>query len=303
MQAWGVTTATNPSFQLAIYRRPDHPWEDFSEELVASGVWEADETRLMEALLEDACISNRGLMLDIGAFVGYYTMLVASKGCRVHAWEGHPQNARMVELGIAMNGMYSRVTLHHAICSNHNRPMIFAGSGMDGHVGSSYANTDNKLRQMELTQQHRQQKEHGTLVQPLGVDTVVSENVQLMKVDVEGYEPHVFASARKLIVNRQVKYILFEYNMWRAMTLADGVALVMTFIRHQYKVYQVPTMGCGFIEFKGAQQVAKMSEQLQQDAYACGKYSIYLLATRDGLTPGIVSAAGGKNVTEFVRRR
>ena len=105
----------------------------------------------------------------------------------------------------------------------------------------------------------------------------------LLKVDVEGYEPHVFRSAKALMSQRRVKYVILEYNMWRGMTVEEGVNMVMNFISYGYAVYELPHGGCPLRRVPDKKRMMIVSRELQNHTYACNKWCTDLLLTRDGV--------------------
>jgi FkbM family methyltransferase len=59
-------------------------------------------------------------------------------------------------------------------------------------------------------------------VAALAVDLIVS-SVFMMKIDVEGYDPHVLLGAKPLLRERRVQWVIFEYNhlKWREAAAAE----------------------------------------------------------------------------------
>jgi hypothetical protein len=109
------------------------------------------------------------------------------------------------------------------------------------------------------------------------------DEVLLLKVDVEGFEPRVFDSAHQLLSQKRVKYVLLEYNMWRAMKLPHGVAMILRFMRYGYKVYQLPLGSCPLTRITSESQIMQISKELQDDTHKCGRWCVYMLAVRDNL--------------------
>jgi FkbM family methyltransferase len=287
-----LRTKTSPPFWLAVYRKvqghkgvgPDATWEALGATILVHGFWEKTGTDLYYKVLTNACKDGFGLVVDIGGFVGYFTMLSAMMGCRVHVWEGSPQHASMLHMSVWLNGMSERVTIHNNICGLGSQPLPYAGTGMDGHVAGSFLNSDNPLRRDELGDQYavqaRKDVRSGHLVYPLAIDDVIKEEVLLLKVDVEGYEPEVFKSAQRLLKRQLVRYVLFEYNMWRAMSKAQGTQMVLDIISLGYSVYTVPFSRCKSVQITTRQQIDKISAKLMNNTCECARYDTYMLAVR-----------------------
>eukprot|EP00961_Rhodomonas_salina_P087314 1174086-Rhodomonas_salina.1 len=58
------------------------------------------------------------LVVDIGAHIGWFTMLAASYGCRVVAVEPQPHAHPFINASIVLNGWQGRVKTFHAACSD-----------------------------------------------------------------------------------------------------------------------------------------------------------------------------------------
>ncbi|GLI70408.1 hypothetical protein VaNZ11_015128 [Volvox africanus] len=278
-------TKTDPDFWLAVYRFPNLTWEAHAGAIINyGGVWEPRETELAKTILKECTATS--LVLDVGGFVGYYAMLSALMGCKVKVWEGHPTNAFMIQFSAALNSLTDYITVYNRVATDASTPMMFSGIHMDGHVADSYQNSDNPEFKKLITQQ----PESGYNVHPLGVDQAIpTGEVLLLLVDVEGYEPHVFRSARQLMSQRRVKYVILEYNMWRAMTVDEGVNMVMEFMSYGYRVFELPHGLCPYRRIRDREQILQISRELQNKTYSCTKWCISLLLTRDGLPNEITS--------------
>jgi FkbM family methyltransferase len=207
---WVAKTKTQPPFWLHIYKwRGEENWEPFSDQIVNDGIFEASETRLVTSILAEGC-ARHAMVIDVGGFVGYYALLAGVRGCRVHVWEGHPHNAYLLAQSIIVNGMGKRVTLHNNVCTDEEQPLEFSSVGMDGHVANSYAknSAENALlaKELQADMKNSFRERHGHMVMPSKIDTVIgpTQEVLLLKIDVEGYEPHALRSAQNLIQSRRV---------------------------------------------------------------------------------------------------
>lgn len=94
-----------------------HPPPDpLSEAIRAHGVWEPFETAVFLSLLRPG-----DTVLDVGANVGYYTVLAARAvggAGRVHAIEPDPDNLALLRSNLALNGL-GNVVVHPVALSDH----------------------------------------------------------------------------------------------------------------------------------------------------------------------------------------
>jgi FkbM family methyltransferase len=150
---------------------------------ILNGTYEREQTRLFEQLLRPG-----GVVLDVGANVGYYTLLasvlVGDAGA-VHAFEPEPRNAEFLRRHLRINGRRN-VTVQQAAVSDRAGTARFefgTGSGT-GHLG-----------------------EAGTLeVRTLRLDDFCAEHglaPAAIKIDVEGAEMSVLAGARSTLARHR----------------------------------------------------------------------------------------------------
>jgi FkbM family methyltransferase len=283
-----LKTQTKPPFWLAVYRKaegvredgPDGRWDSLAALVLSHGYWEYEETEVVYKILSDRCRTGTPIVVDVGGYVGYYTLLAAKMGCRVHVWEGSPRHAAMIQFSVWMNGLADRVSIHNNICAPGSKPLRFLGDNLNSHVANSFFGTDNPKFLQEILESAEEEKTGGLPVHPLAIDDVIQEEVLLLKVDVQGYEAHVFRSAKQLLARQMVCYVIFEFSMWRGMNVADGVQMVLDILSWGYTVSNIPHSRCKLEHFTTRWQVEQLALKLQKNADSCHKYNVYMLATR-----------------------
>ena len=161
--------------------------------LIASGFWEAWITPLLGGLSKDAVCA------DVGANVGYYTMLLADLCAEVHAFEPQPALAMKVRRSAAINGFRQNVFVHTAAAGAEKgfTRLIHSKSGWDELGGVSCAvGTDGQRYEND--------------VPVVRLDDVVEKQLNFVKIDAEGYEPLVWAGMRRHLEGRPT--ILMEFS-------------------------------------------------------------------------------------------
>lgn len=78
-----------------------------SATIVSHRIWEPRETVLALHMLTEA--GPEAWMLDMGAQLGWFTLLAASCGVMTLAYEADPENLRLLETSLAANGWVGRV--------------------------------------------------------------------------------------------------------------------------------------------------------------------------------------------------
>ena len=135
--------------------------------------------------------------VDVGAMIGYYTVILAKHvgaNGRVHAFEPDPENFALLSSNVAMNG-YGNVTCRQAIVgAEHGRAKLWRAPA---NRGDHHA----------FPTQGREAVD----VDVVALDDVVDAPVDLVKLDVQGYESFVLAGMRELIERSPELAMLVEF--------------------------------------------------------------------------------------------
>jgi FkbM family methyltransferase len=196
---------------------------------------------LVDALLggDHGCgrLDKRGrppLVIDVGAHIGWFSLLAASYGCRVVAFEPQPHAHAFLNASIAVNGFQDRIRLVRAAVTDNAPPL-------DGSVGTVRMVNPSGWSNWDITEVAKKGDEReGVEVAAVRVDDIVvageerkdvgdgkrkddqwgeeggeeeeeeEEEVLLFKIDAEGEEDAVLRSAVKLLARRGAAAFLIE---------------------------------------------------------------------------------------------
>jgi FkbM family methyltransferase len=125
------------------------------------------------------------VVLDIGAHVGFYTLLASrlvGPGGSVHAFEPLPRNMRFIERHIEINHLQN-VTLHESAVSD-RQGLAWFGSGSSNSTGRLTGDGQFNIQVTSLDALY----EEGVL-----------SAVDAMKIDVEGAEYHVLSGGLRML--------------------------------------------------------------------------------------------------------
>ncbi len=156
-----------------------------SRRIREEGIWEPYETSLLLSLLQAGDV-----FVDVGANIGYFTVLAASvvgRGGAVFAFEPDPDNFSLLQASAELNGLHHRVTA------------VEAGLAADAGNGRLYLSEDNLGdHQIYATGDGR-----GSLAINLyNGSQYLAEKLQrldLLKVDTQGSEYQVMAGLLPLL--------------------------------------------------------------------------------------------------------
>lgn len=133
-------------------------------------------------------VKEHDVVVDVGANMGYYTLLMAKLNAIVHAFEPEPTNFALLKKNVELNN-FTNVKLYNKAASNTNRKakLVLADYGTGQHA------LDNS--------------KFGTRTIDVETTTIDLENVAFAKIDVEGAELLVLKGMKTL-----PRKMLVEFN-------------------------------------------------------------------------------------------
>jgi FkbM family methyltransferase len=170
-----------------------------STHLMLDGYWEMWITEVLASSIQEGMV-----VADIGANVGYFTLLMADlvgpKG-RVHAFEPNPELTKRLVNSVAVNGYADRVALHE----------VALGEDQDKHA--VLVVPPNEPKNGHMIPYAGEMPEHGTLVATARLDAQPDwAKIEVAKIDVEGAEQFVWAGMRGLLEGSALKTVVLEFT-------------------------------------------------------------------------------------------
>jgi FkbM family methyltransferase len=201
-------------------------------------------------------------VVDIGAYLGYYTLLAArgagSTG-RVHAFECDPVNHRFLLHNLRLNGFREAVTTSSSALSDRAGTVPFFIRGRDLSVGSLWQETGaSAVVEVAST----------TLDQELG-----GEPVDVLKMDIEGGETRALEGMSATIASSPNLVMFVECNPHALAATGSSAGELIARLR---------ALGFGVTEIDEKRRVCRpISETLLADESAEDpKFSVNLYCTR-----------------------
>jgi len=155
----------------------------------ARGVREEYELGVWQALMAE--LRPGDTFVDVGAFIGLYTIGVGLRlkdSVRVIAFEPDIHNFSLLREHVRLNGLDEQVELHHAAVSDKDGKFQFLADG------SSEA---------RLVSSNRKDT---TIVDVVTLDSAFKgSRIDMLKIDVEGYEEMVLRGANRLLHTPELK--------------------------------------------------------------------------------------------------
>jgi FkbM family methyltransferase len=167
---------------------------DIAYEVFVSGEYECPQP------LDPAAVR---LVVDVGANVGYYTLMAAAlvgKAGRVFAFEPSPYAFQRLSAALDRNGLSNVRAMQFGLSDRAGEESLFMPDRPGNHTPSMVTNGGGRPIKVPVRR----------LDECLAEQQV--ERVDLLKIDVEGFEPNVVEGARGYITRGKVGAILCEFN-------------------------------------------------------------------------------------------
>eukprot|EP01116_Phalansterium_solitarium_P006102 TRINITY_DN18419_c0_g1_i1.p1 TRINITY_DN18419_c0_g1~~TRINITY_DN18419_c0_g1_i1.p1 ORF type:complete len:384 (+),score=107.38 TRINITY_DN18419_c0_g1_i1:167-1318(+) len=187
-----------PPFMMAM---PDIDKEGVGKDLHRNAIIEAPTTRFFQFILQERCALSPELVVDLGANFGYFSTYSAVMGCRVISLEAQPRLGAITNATFHLNNVQKRVKWHNHIV--HFDPD--AKLRIHYNLGTCWA-----CSYVEIPR--GPPGPDSVDVSAVRVDSIVKEDVLLLKIDVEGFEVNALESAEGLLTKYNVENIVIEWN-------------------------------------------------------------------------------------------
>lgn len=150
-------------------------------------------------------------VLDVGANIGYYTLIAARKGCKkVFAFEPNPRSVELLRMSVEANRFADIVTIHRIAVGAKDEDEVAFWSDLEFPVGSH-------VKDEGVPHPERNKGEY-IKVKRSSIDNVIGDlPVNLIKVDVEGSEDAVWEGmSRTVQMNAPKIKVLIELHKFSA---------------------------------------------------------------------------------------
>ncbi len=174
------------------------PW------LLMHGEWEPEETELVKKLVRPGDV-----FVDVGANLGYYTLLAIRVGAsQVYAFEAQSSTYELLGKNVIINWMSNVVRCENlAVFSQTTDLDFFVRNSYPGNSSIGVTSSDQLAKWFDTTTRVK--------VRAVSLDDYFADKpgkIDVLKVDVEGAEPAAFEGARRILSqNRDIK-ILCEWS-------------------------------------------------------------------------------------------
>ena len=194
--AWNMIY-TIPETNIKFNVRSDYE----TDMIVIKEIWEENVYEV-----SDWRYNNGGVVVDIGANIGSFSIYSAAKGATVYAVEPEPNNLQELKNNIELNNMQDQVyVLPYGISD-------YKGTAVISDMGGGSTIKDENI--------------DGSEIEIMSLDIMFDlyhiKEVDVLKIDVEGSEVEIILGASKDNLNK-CKYITMEFDIRTGSRIGDMV--------------------------------------------------------------------------------
>lgn len=198
------------------------------------GWTEVYEPDVWQALMKE--IRPGDVVADVGAAYGLYTVALAKRvgaSGRVYAFEPNPTTLHWLRRLVVLNGVRAWVNIMPYAVGDENATLQFdSRRGTESHISGGAASHEIEVQSVRLD------------------DALAGKSIDIMKIDVEGYEEHVLRGAHELLSNpkRAPRKIFIEVHPYAWQQFGASSESLLAFLHeHDYQVFDLQADGVQLI--------------------------------------------------------
>jgi FkbM family methyltransferase len=195
-----VKLRNDVSFKMTLYND-----NDFISSLIYKyGIWEESNTNYILDLMKENQNTD-AIIVDIGANIGYYSLLSAAMGYTCYSFEPDPSNFEKFNSSIKLNNFDNKIKLYKNALSNKANETIILSTVAGPIVNHGC---------LTVLKDFIPNSSNTVQCVTLKLDDVINkkDEILLIKIDIEGFEPEVIEGSAELLKTGNIRHILIEIS-------------------------------------------------------------------------------------------
>jgi FkbM family methyltransferase len=186
-----------------------NPFDDtISLTIAQTGRFLESEEPLVTTIFNEL-VDEKSTVIDVGANIGWYTLLAARRAQKVYSFEPDPASLELLKRSILRNG-FNNIEMYPCCVSDHTgTAILYLGDSRNLGLHSIVRNVGSKKIE----------------VRSVTIDSIFpTQTIDLMKIDAEGAEQLVMQGASKMISEGRLKHVIMEWNpeSWHSLQLLEA---------------------------------------------------------------------------------
>ncbi|KAL3874436.1 hypothetical protein ACJMK2_037448 [Sinanodonta woodiana] len=213
-----VESKTKPYFAIC----PFHKEEDLlvSGSIRDTGIWDSDLTHLLKVALS---LYKEAMLVDLGAFIGYFTLYAGALHHDVLAVEPSNSSFKRLRQGLLLNDFSATIKILNKAVSN-KRSYVHMGKNQKLNLGKMHVNSekDTDDRENALKNEMIETVTMNDLLEYIHVKQAI------IKIDIEGYECKAMEMSTAFFKEVFVPFIFMEWLIIRTNMNSNETACTWT---------------------------------------------------------------------------
>ena len=184
-----------------IYKIKEHFFElDIRESIERKAFFEKNyEEDRMNFLISNSKKINSEILIDVGAYIGFYSIMMGEHFKKIFAFEPHSRNFKILNENIIRNNLHNRVKTYN--------------SGLADEKKELYGESKSKGKLLQSSGFSLMRGGNVKISLLVGDEVLKFKNkVITIKIDVEGFELNVLKGIKKLLQNNKC---LVQVEIWK----------------------------------------------------------------------------------------
>ncbi len=195
-----------------------------SEKLLADKIWEEYESKLFKEN-----INSGDIIIDIGAHIGYYTLIAstqAGKNGKVYAFEPDPRNFELLKKNVSINRCDNVILINKAVTTKGGNIKLYLNKQNTGDH-RTYDSQDNR---------------ESIFIESVSLDDYFKniKKINLIKIDIQGAELKALKGALNLISkNKNLKLFTEFWPMGLKLNQSSAKEYLKLLAKYSFKLLQI----------------------------------------------------------------
>ena len=200
-----------------------HKEECITKHLMKYTCWEPEITSIMFKIL-----NKDSVFFDVGTFIGYYPIVLHSNCKKIHCFDINHNNILRLNNSIDMNNIKNIIVNNYAVSDRSDEYFCLENRNTK-NLGSLKTEmpTKNDLR---------------NLIKSISIDDYIEtnniDNIDLIKIDVEGYELKCLYGLENSIKKQIISNFIIEITpLWG---VPDSIKILQYLCKYKYRIFDIP---------------------------------------------------------------
>lgn len=209
-----------------------------SRPILVKGVHEASVTKVFKQYMKPNL-----RFIDIGANLGYYSLLAASQcpNSKIYSFEPDLKNFQLFSSSITYNQFQDRIQAYCLAVGSENKIITISDLGNNSNSGARFTGDNKEVLRPYIHGENPYFRE----VEAVQLDSFLPDfKIDLVKIDIEGYEPFAIQGMFNIIKqNKPIIFLEFAPSNLKNIGLTEPEKFLQIFTDMEYNINIINKQG------------------------------------------------------------